>query len=146
MAKLEKFKLTDQDPNITADSTFGTTWRDTWKYQCPPKWILHLQKGQRFSLKAYDSSDVEYVAPDAQVKIEVRGPVGQNIINIYGPANYLSSDDFQDEKKVALLNLDQEVIVKPRDLLVFMTKDSTGMDAASILTSFASLTTLREKV
>lgn len=143
MPGLVKFRLADTDPNITEDSTFGTTWRDTWLFTCPSHMQVILRKGDKFSLKAYDSGDVEYVAPDAEVKIEVRDASEQKKILVYGPANYLSSDEFQDSKKVALLRIDQEIRVKPRDKIVFMTKDSTGMDSASVANSYCQLITSR---
>ena len=141
--KTSKFRLLDTDPNITEDSTFGATWRDTWKFQCPSHMKIMLQKGDHFSLKAYDSADVEYVAPDALVQIEVRDPSGQRKILIYGPANYLSSKEFQQYSKMAKLKIDQPVEVKPRDYIVFMTKDSTGMDAASVANSYCRLVTTK---
>ena len=144
MPRLQKFRLLDTDPNVTEDSSFGTTWRDTWDFECPSHMMIYLQKGDLFSLKAYDSGDVEYVAPDAEVKVEVRDPSGQKKILVYGPANYLSSDEFQEYKKMAKLRIDQPIAVKPRDHIVIMTKDSTGMDAASVANSYARLMTSRE--
>jgi hypothetical protein len=94
-------------------------------------------------MKAYDSADVEYVAPDALVQIEVRDPSGQKKILIYGPANYLSSKEFQQYSKMAKLKLEQPVQVNPRDYIVFMTLDSTGMDAASVANSYSLLVTTK---
>lgn len=146
--KLQRFKLVDTNSNIVEDSTFGTTWRDTWDYECPSKMMILLQNGDLFSLKAYDSADVEYVAPDAEIKIEVRDAAGQKKILVYGPANYISSKEFQEKKKMAKLRLDKKtmpdgITVKPRDHIVFMTKDTTGMDSASVDTSYCRLMTSR---
>ena len=143
VAKLQKFRLLDTDPNITEDSTFGTTFRDTWDFLCPSNMKIMLQDGDQFSIKAFDSGDVEYVAPDALVKIEVRDPAGQKKINVYGPSNYKSATEFQDIKKMAKLRLEQPIEVKPRDHIVIMTLDSTGMDAASVANSFARILTSR---
>ena len=143
MSKESQFRLTDADPNITEDSKFGTGWRDTWKFQCPSHMRVILRKGNKFSLHAEDSADAEYAAPDALVKIEVRDPSEQKKINIYGPANYLSSKEFQDVKKMAKLRLDVEVNVKPRDFIVMMTNDDTGMDSASVANSYARLLTTK---
>lgn len=143
MPKPTKFRLVDTDPNITEDAAFGTTWRDTWKFQCPSHMEILLQKGDAFSLKAYDSADVEYVAPDALVQIEVRDPSEQKKINVYGPANYLSSSEWQDMAKMAKLRLNAPIVVRPRDFIVFMTKDSTGMDSASVANSYARLVTTK---
>lgn len=143
------FILRDTDPNITEDSTFGTTWRDTWLFQCPDGMMVILNyngKKDEFSLVAYDSADAVYVAPDALVQIEVRDPSQQRAINIYGPANYVSSSEVQDIKKKAKLQLDQPVFVKPRDYIAFMTKDSTGMDAASVANSYCRLKTTKELI
>ncbi len=141
--KASKFRLLDTDPNITEDATFGATWRDTWKFQCPSHMRIMLQKGDLFSLKAYDSADVEYVAPDALVQIEVRDPSGQRKVLIYGPANYLSSKEFQQNSKMAKLRIAQPVEVRPRDYIVFMSLDSTGMDAASVANSYCRLVTTK---
>jgi hypothetical protein len=143
MAKEVPFSLTKDDPNITADSTFGTTWRDTWKFRCPQHMSVLLKKGDRFSILAYDSGDVEYVAPDALVKIEARDPSGQKVELIYGPENYVSATEFQQGTKTAKLNLDHPVLIKPRDFIVVMTKDSTGMDSASIANSTFLLRTTK---
>jgi len=143
MPKLQKFRLVDTDANVTEDSTFGATWRDTWDFECPSHMRIMLQKGDLFSLKAYDSADVEYVAPDALVKIEVRDPAGQRKILVYGPANYVSSSEFQQLTKMAKINIEQPIEVKPRDHIVFMTKDSTGMDSASVANSYCRLVTSR---
>jgi len=143
MAKEVPFRLTDDDPNITADSVFGTTWRDTWSFRCPQHMSILLKKGDCFSAKVYDSGDTEYVAPDALVKIEVRDPSGQKVELIYGPENYLSVKEFQQLSHKAKLNLEHPVMVKPRDFIVVMTKDSTGMDTASMLTSFFELQTTK---
>ena len=141
--KLQKFRLVDTDPNITEDSTFGTTWRDTWDFECPSHMRILLQKGDLFSLAAYDSGDAVYVDPDTQVKIEVRDPSGQKKILAYGPACYVSSSEFQQMTKMAKLRVDQPIEIKPRDHIVFMTKDSTGMDAASVANSYCRLITSR---
>lgn len=137
------FRLTDDDPNITADSVFGTSWRDTWSFRCPQHMSVLLKKGDPFAIKAYDSGDVEYVAPDALVKIEARDPSGQKVELIYGPENYLSATEFQQGSKKAKLNLEHPVLIKPRDFLVVMTLDSTGMDSASIANSFFELLTTK---
>ena len=136
-----KFQLRDTDPNITEDSTFGATWRDTWKFQCPSHMRIVLRAGDLFSIMAYDSGDVEYVAPDALVKIEVRDPSEQRKVLVYGPSNYVSATEFQRGSYMAKLKVDREVNVGPRDYIVFMTKDSTGMDAASVANSYCRLTT-----
>ena len=141
--KLTKFRLLDSDPNVTEDSVFGTTFRDTWDFECPSHMRILLQAGDQISMKLYDSGDTEYVAPDALVKVEVRDPSAQKKILVYGPANYLSSDNFQDQLKIALLRIEQPIEVKPRDHIVLMTKDSTGMDSASVANSFARLITSR---
>ena len=143
MPQRAKFRLVDTDPNITEDAAFGATWRDTWLFQCPSHMRIVLQKGNLFSLKAYDSADVEYVAPDALVKIEVRDPSEQRRILVYGPANYISSKEFQTLSKVAKLRINQPIEVKPRDKIAFMTKDSTGMDAASVANSYCRLITTK---
>ena len=105
MAKEVQFRLTEDDPNITADATFGTGWRDTWKFRCPQHMSIVLKPGQRFSAKLYDSADAEYVAPDALVKVEVRDPSEQQAIIDYGPDNYKRSSDFQDIKKRRCLRI-----------------------------------------
>ena len=143
MPKESKFQLRDTDPNITEDSVFGTTERDTWKFQCPSHMRLILKPGDRFSLHAEDSGDVEYVAPDALVRIEVRDPSEQRKINVYGPANYISSSEFQDINKMAKLQIDQPIEVKRRDFIVVMTTDSLGMDSASVANSYCRLTTTK---
>lgn len=148
MASRGMFRLVDTDANITEDSTFGTTWRDTWKYRVPQHTHIILQKGDRFSLYAEDSADAEYIAPDgtnagALVRIEARDPSEQNVTNIYGPANYVSSTEFQQVSKMAKLDLDEPVDVGPRSWIVFMTKDHTGMDSASVANSRCRLTTTK---
>jgi len=143
MPQESKFRLLDTDPNITEDSAFGTTWRDTWKFQCPSHMRLILKKGDYFSLHAEDSADAEYAAPDSLVQIEVRDPSEQKKINVYGPANYNSSKEFQDFNSMAQLDLDVPIIIKPRDFIVFMTKDSVGMDAASVANSYCRLITTK---
>ena len=143
MPQPTKFRLADTDPNIVEDSTFGATWRDTWKFQCPSHMRIMLQKGDVFSLHAEDSADVEYVAPDALVKVEVRDPSEQRKINVYGPANYISSKEFQNITKKVKLQLEVPIKVEPRDFIVFMTKDSTGMDAASVANSYCLLITTK---
>ena len=145
MPQQVRYRLTDADANITKDVAFGSTWRDTFKYQCPDGTEIVLNADPRnsdiFSLHAEDSADVEYVAPDALVQIEVRDASEQSKINIYGPANYKSSKEFQDVGSMAKLRLDVPVRVKARSFIVFMTKDSTGMDSASIANSYCRLLT-----
>ncbi len=143
--KTQPFKITESDPNITADATFGTTWRDTWTFKCPPHMKILLRNGDKFSCKVYDSADVEYVAPDAQVRIEVRDPSGNRILRVFGENNYVSCSEFQQLSKKAKLRLktSSPILVNARDKIVIMTKDSTGMDAASIANSFFALETSR---
>ncbi len=138
-----KFRLVDTDPNITEDTTFGTMWRDTWKFQCPSHMRLLLQNGDLFSIKAYDSADVEYLAPDGIVKIEVRDPSEQKKILVYGPSLYNSCKEFQRASYTAKLQLDNPVNIGPRDYVVVMTKDSTGMDSASVANSYFRLATTK---
>lgn len=133
------YRITQNDPNITKDTVFGTTWRDTFSLQIPQGMCVALKKGDPLSMKVYDSADVEYVAPDALVKVEARDGSGRNVRNIFGPANYTRVVEFQDAKKRARLDLDNPIILVPNDFLVFMTLDSTGMDTASIANSYMEL-------
>lgn len=142
-----QFRLLDTDPNVTEDSSFGTTWRDTWDWQCPSNMKVILRKGDRFSLYAEDSGDAQYdtgwAACAAFVKIEVRDPSGQKKINVYGPAVYKSSIEFANISLMAKLNLDAPIVVNPRDRIIFMTKDGTGMDSASVANSYCRLITTK---
>ena len=134
--KERPFRLTDDDPNITADSTFGTTWRKTWKFQCPEGMVVILKPGDTFSAVAYDSADVEYVAPDAEIKVEVADPSENTTVLVYGPANYLSSTNFQQYTHKRKLRILTKVRVETNHWIIVSTRDSLGMDAASILTSY----------
>ena len=137
------YRITQNDPNITKDAAFGTTWRDTFKLQVPQGMCVVLKKGDPLSMKLYDSADVEYVAPDALVKVEARDAAGRNVRNVFGPANYTRVVEFQDTGKRARLDMDNPILLVPNDFLVFMSLDSTGMDAASILNSYMELMTHR---
>ena len=139
----KKFTLTDNDPNVTEDATFGTGWRDTWVFQCPDHMQILLQPGDEFSLHAEDSADVEYVAPDALVEVIVRSAGGEIYERVYGPENYLSGNNFQDHTQIRKLMLDHPVLVKPRDKIAIRTSDSTGMDAASVINSYFRLVTTK---
>ena len=141
--KEQKFRLVDTDPNITEDSTFGTTWRDTWKFRCPQHMSLLLRPGDRFSIYLSDSGDSEYAAPDALVKIEVRNPSEERVEIVLGPDNYISCTEFQQDSKKARLRIEHEILVKSRDWIVVMTKDDTGMDSASVANSYFELITTR---
>ena len=143
MAKEVPFLLTDDDPNITADATFGTTWRDTWKFRCPAGMRILLRKGDTLSVYVLDSGDAEIAAPDALVKVEVRDPSEQNIVLAYGPDNYLSATEFQNAAKKRKFQLDEPIVVKPREWIVVATKDNLGLDSASILTSYFNLQTTK---
>lgn len=148
MPKEVKFRLVDTDPNITEDSTFGTTWRDTWKFRCPQHMSILLKKGDMFSIHAEDSADAEYILPDgtnagALVKIEVRDPSEQKVQLVYGPSNYASCKEFQQVTKIAKLDIEQPILVKPREWIVFMTKDHVGMDSASVANSYCRLLTTK---
>ncbi len=152
MAKIAKvtrtarrFLLTQSDPNISLATAFGTGWVDAFTYECPQNSNLILQAGDKFSAKFYDSADVEYVAPDALVKIEVRDPSGRSVERVYGPANYKKSAEFQDNDKKCHLRLEHPVLVNPGDKLVVMNLDSTGMDTASMANSYFALETTQLK-
>ena len=138
------FRLLKTDPNITADSTFGASWRDTWSWECPENVSVELAKGDLFFAILYDSADAVYLGPDALVKVVVRSPGGEDVTRVYGGddgANYIKSSEVQDRNLMAKLNIDHPVVVKPRWKIVVMTYDSTGMDAASIATSHFQLQT-----
>lgn len=138
------FRLLKTDANITTDSTYGATWRDTWSWECPENVNVELAKGDSFFAKLYDSADTEYLGPDGLVKIVVRSPGGEDVTRIYGGddgANYIKSKEIQDRNLMAHLDLDSPVIVRPRWKIVIMTYDSTGMDVASIATSTFELMT-----
>ena len=137
------YRITQNDPNITADSTFGTAWRDTWSLQVPESMSILLKAGDTLAMKLYDSGDSEYACPAAMVKVEARDPSGRNVRNIFGPAMYDRVKEFADKTKKAQLTLDQPVLLKPNDFLVFMTLDDTGMDTASIANSFMEVMTSR---
>jgi len=130
------YQIRQTDPNITADATFGTTWRDTWSWQCPENLHVLIKAGDTISFYIEDGGDVEIAAPDAQVKIEVRDPSGSTVRLAYGPSNYISAKEFQDKTKKAKLWGRHEILVKPREKIVFAIKDNVGLDAASILNSF----------
>jgi len=135
----QRFQLVDTDPNITEDSTFGTTRRETWKYKVPDGTEIILSKGDEFSLYAEDSGDAEYTDPGALVQIEVRDASEQKVINVYGPNNYKCSTEFQERKKIAKLQLDAPIRVKSREYIVILTTDDTGMDSASVANSYCRL-------
>ena len=141
----KRFTLTQADPNVSLATSFGASWVDAFTYECPQNTHLVLQAGDHFSVKFYDSADVEYVAPDALVKIEVRDPSGRSVERIYGPANYKKSSEFQDGDKKCHLRLEHPLVVNPGDKLVIMNLDSTGMDTASMANSFFSLETTQLK-
>ena len=141
MAKEVQFRLTDDDPNITDDAVFGTTWRDTWKFRCPQHMVLILKPEDIFSAYIEDSGDAEIAAPDALVKVEVRDPSEQRIELVFGPDNYISSSNFQEMSNRRKLRIEHKIIVNPRDWIVIATKDNTGLDAASILNSYFELIT-----
>lgn len=137
------YRITQNDPSITADSSFGVTWRDTWSLQVPENMSILLKAGDTIAMKLYDSGDAEYACPAAMIKIEARDSSGRNIRNIFGPAMYARLKEFADRTKKAVLTLDQPVLLEPNDFLVFMTKDDTGMDSASIANSFMEFMTSR---
>ena len=143
MPKQVQFRLTDDDPNITKDAVFGTTWRDTWKFRCPQHMKIVLQPGDLFSAYVEDSGDAEIAAPPALVKIEVRDPSEQRVELVYGPDNYLSSNNFQQYSYRRKLRLEHPIVVNPRDWIVVATKDDTGLDAASIANSYFELVTTK---
>lgn len=149
MPKEVKFRLVDTDPNITEDSTFGAAkWCDTWKWRCPQHMSILLKKGDMFSIYAADTADAEFILPDgtnagALVKIEVRDPSEQKIQLVYGPSNYASCKEFQQISKIAKLNIDQPILVRPREWIVFMTKDHLGTDASGIVLSYCRLLTTK---
>lgn len=143
MAKELPYRITQDDPNITADSTFGATWRDTWKYRVPQHLQVLIKPGDIFSVKLYDSGDVEYVKPDALVQLEVRDPSEQTKELLYGPGNYAALTSFQQRSYRRKLTIEKPILIKPRSWIVVMTYDSTGMDSASIANSFFELLTTK---
>ena len=144
MPKQVQFRLTENDPNITADATFGTTWRDTWKFRCPQHMKVVLQPGDLFSAHIQEASaGGEVAAPDALVKIEVRDPSEQRIELAYGPDNYLSSNNFQQYSYRRKLRLEHPIVVNPRDWIVVATKDNVGLDSTSIAISYFELVTTK---
>ena len=143
MAREVKFRLTNKDPNITTLATFSTGWDDSWKYRVPQHTMILLRPGDLFSAYCTDSADVEYVAPDALVKIEVRDPSASIVRLVYGPANYLSSTEFQNVTSKRKLQIEEEIKVLPTQWIVIATKDSLGMDTASIAADYFELLTTK---
>lgn len=143
MANKRPYHITQDDPNITVLTSFGTGWDDAWEWECPDNMRILIEDGNLFSAELYDSADAEYVGPDAEVQIVVRDASDHEIMRIFGPDNYCRVTEWQSFKSRAKLRLEQPVVVEPGSKIVVRTKDSTGMDTASIANSQFILETSR---
>ncbi len=143
MPKEIPYRITQDDPNITALTTFTTNLEDTWKYRVPQHLQILIKPGDIFSVKVYDSGDAEYVWPDALIQLEVRDPSEQTKELLYGPDNYNSLNQFQQKSKRRKLTIEKPILLKPRSWIVFMTKDSTGIDTASMANSYFEFLTTK---
>ena len=134
----EPYPITDDDPNVTAATTFtASVWQDCWKYRVPEKTQIVLQATDSISAYLADSGDAEITDPDFRFKIEVRDPSEQHRERVFGPSNYLPIKEMQDTDKFAYLNLEHPVKVPAKWWIVIMDWDATGHDAANIVANGA---------
>jgi len=134
VARMQRFRLTNADLNISNHIGDGEGLTDTWDYVTPPMVNIIIQRDDTFFVKAYNKLGIEY-SQCALIKIQVRSRDGIERITIYGPAPYSNSRESLINYRMAFPDIMKSIILKGGEHLVIMTKDTVGMDAASLAKS-----------
>ena len=124
----EAFELTQEDTNVTqADTTVGE-WGDLFLYKVPTG-TNHVLKREH-TISAYLKDTNNTVLTDNQlVKIEYRDQAQHDRRTIYGPAIYKTIQEFKDTRKIAHLNLSENIFLREGMYIAFMVKNSDSYGA-----------------
>lgn len=134
----QKFRLTQDDPVISAVQASAGLWGDLWTYQVPNGTSLILKPEHTFSLYLVKTGGSEASAT-TKVKIEKRDSTGSDRINVLGPGMYMLYKEFQDVNLMAMLSVPSSgIIVNERELLVISVWPEAG-DTAVLTTSYFEL-------
>ncbi len=130
----DKFRLTQSDPVIQASADTGSgQWYDVWTYQVPNGTALILKPENTFSAYLYSLAPAECTVTN-KLKIEKRDSTGSDVLNVLGPALYVTLKEFQDVNLMANLAVPPSgVVVSERELLVisvWILAAETGLDVS----------------
>ena len=141
--KEETWALTSGDTTAipAGNRSDGTASKfvDIWKYQIPTGQAHILKPSHRFAAYIEDGS-TEVGNGTCRIKIVVRDQSEQDEEAIYGPALYIASKEFQDDDKMARLQLRHEKSVEEKFFIVIMINDDGTIDESD---SYFKLETIR---
>lgn len=142
-AKQETFVLSSADTTAIvsgnrADGT-ATKWSDIWKYQVPSGQAHILKPQHRFAAYLEDGS-AEVSSGTCRIRIEVRDQSEADSKVIYGPNLYIASKEFQDDRKMARLDLQSDYVIEEKWYIVIAVYDDGAIDESD---SYFKLETIR---
>jgi len=141
--KDESFTLNSADTTTipAGNRSDGTAnkWSDIWKYQVPTGQAHVLKAGHRFAAYFEDAS-AECGAGTCEIRIEIRDQSEQESKTVLGPILYASVKEFQQDDKMARLDLLKDQEVEERFFIVIAVKDDGAIDESD---SYFKLETIR---
>ena len=124
----EAFDLTQEDTNVTQADTTSGEWGALYLYEVPVGTSHVLKREHTISMYLKDTNGT--VLTDNQlVRVEVRDQGQGDKKTIYGPAIYKTVQDFSDQRKMARLNLSENIYLKEGMYIAFMVKNSDSYGA-----------------
>jgi len=146
MAKIieEAFDLTQESSDVTQADTTAAEWGDLFLYQCPTGTSLVLKPTDTISMYIKET-DGTAMADNMQVKIEVRDSTQSDKKTPYGPALYKTVQEFQDQRKMARLQIsptDGVIHIREKMYIAIMVKSGASYGADKD-TSYFDLATTR---
>ena len=142
--KEESFVLNSADttaiPSGNRTDTSASVMGDIWKYQVPSGQAHILKAGHRFSAYISDTAPAEAGAGTCRVQIEIRDQSQKEKEIIFGPVLYATVKEFQQDDKMARLDIQRDYVVEEKFFIVVMGIDDTGIDESN---SYFKLETIR---
>jgi len=127
--KTETFHLSRSDSAVTETDGTASAWSDIWDYQVPTGVAHVLKPEHQFSAYLEDAS-AEVGSGTCRLRIEVRDQTESDRRVVFGPVQYVRIKEFQDKRKVAVLNVPAPVPVKERSHIVVVVYDDGAIDAS----------------
>lgn len=139
----ESWDLVSADPTaiVSAGRHDGIAgaWADIWEYQVPSGQAHILKPSHHFSAYMDDTSGV-VTAGKCRLRIVIKDQSKQGGRVFFGPTVYEACNDFNDEAKMAKLNLVSDMVVEERFWIVIEGYSDEAIDESD---SYFVLETIR---
>jgi len=113
-------------------------WADIWEYQVPSGQAHILKTGHHVSFYMNDGSEV--TAGKGFLEIVVKDQSKQDESTVFGPILYDACKDFNDEEKMAKLNLPGgDIVVEERFWIVVRGYSDAAIDESASYFSFETI-------